>query len=95
MKNITPENKLTLQFLLAIVVAIVGLALLIIGIFTPPQGVIDSSVLVAWGEISTFVASILGMDYHYKAKVYIDKKNGITSFNNTDKKEKENEQQEL
>lgn len=87
MKNITPESKLTLQFLLAIVVALVGLSLLIIGIFTPPTGVIDSSVLVAWGEISTFVASLIGMDYHYKSKVYVDKKNGVSSYDNRETEE--------
>ncbi len=87
MKNITPENKLTLQFLLAIVVALVGLSLLIIGIFTPPAGIIDSSVLVAWGEISTFVASLIGMDYHYKSKIYIDKKNGVSSYDNRETEE--------
>lgn len=82
MKNITPENKLTLQFLLAIVVTIVGLSLLVIGIFTPPTGVIDSSVLVGWGEISTFVASLIGIDYHYRAKIYIDQKNGKNIYEN-------------
>ena len=28
--------------------------------------VIDSSVLIAFGEILTFVGSLVGIDYHYK-----------------------------
>lgn len=48
---------------------IVGSALLIAGFFAPPTGIIDSSVLVAFGETSTFVAAVLGIDYNYKYKI--------------------------
>lgn len=38
------------------------------GFCVPPTGVIDNSVLVAFGEILTFVGSLFGIDYHYKYK---------------------------
>ena len=43
-----------------------GCALLTAGICIPPAGVIDSSVLVAFGEILTFAGSLIGIDYHYR-----------------------------
>jgi hypothetical protein len=47
---------------------IIGCALLIAGFIVPPLGVIDSSVLIAFGEILTFVGALFGIDYHYKSK---------------------------
>ena len=34
-----------------------------------PQGLIDNSVLVAFGEISTFAGALFGVDYTYKFKI--------------------------
>ena len=48
---------------------IVGAGLLIAGFIVPPIGIIDHSVLIAAGEVLTFVGSILGIDYNYKYKV--------------------------
>lgn len=48
-----------------IVVSAVGLILLIVGFIVPPQGVIDRSVLIAFGEIALFVAALMWIDYHY------------------------------
>lgn len=56
------------QLCWAIVVSLAGLALIGAGFYVPPIGVIDSSVLVAFGEILTFSGSIIGIDYHYKSK---------------------------
>ena len=39
----------------------------------PPLGVIDGSVLVAFGETSTFVAAVLGIDYNYRYQIYKNK----------------------
>lgn len=36
----------------------------------PPLGIIDSSVLIAFGETSTFIGAILGIDYNYKYQIY-------------------------
>lgn len=40
--------------------------LLMIGIITPPIGVIDSSILIAWGETLTFIGSVMGIHYKYR-----------------------------
>lgn len=47
---------------------IFGCALLTAAFAFPPIGVIDSSVLVAFGEILTFVGSLTGIDYRYRYK---------------------------
>jgi len=44
--------------------------LLYMGIFMPPTGVIDSSVLVAFGETCTFGGALIGVDYHYRSKQF-------------------------
>lgn len=62
------QRKLTIQLLSAVLMIIIGCALLIAGFIVPPLGVIDSSVLIAFGEILTFVGALFGIDYHYKSK---------------------------
>ncbi len=57
-----------IQLICAVALITLGTALLIAGFFVPPTGVIDSSVLIAFGEILTFVGSLFGIDYHYKYK---------------------------
>ena len=47
---------------------IFGCALLSAAFARPPVGIIDSSVLVAFGEILTFVGSLVGIDYRYRYK---------------------------
>lgn len=69
------NKKLNLQLIIAAILVVIGCGLLIAGFMVPPLGVIDSSVLVAFGETSTFVAAILGIDYKYKYKAY---KNSLT-----------------
>lgn len=66
----TEEKKLNLRLLVVVLLTIVGSGLLIAGFIVPPLGMIDSSVLVAFGETSTFVAAVLGVDYNYKYKEY-------------------------
>ncbi len=61
------QRKNRLQLISAVTLIIVGSALLITGFIVPPLGVIDSSVLIAFGEILTFVGALFGIDYHYKA----------------------------
>lgn len=64
------KTKLNLRLIVAVLLTVVGSGLLIAGFIVPPLGVIDSSVLVAFGETSTFVAAILGIDYNYKYQIY-------------------------
>lgn len=58
--------KPEVQLIIAVVMCIFGCGLLIAGFIVPPMGVIDSSVLIAFGEILTFVGSLVGIDYHYR-----------------------------
>lgn len=62
-------SKLNIRLFIAVLLTIVGIGLLIAGFIVPPLGVIDSSVLVAFGESSTFVGAILGIDYSYRFKM--------------------------
>lgn len=55
-----------LQLILATALCIFGCALLVAGVALPPAGVIDSSLLVAYGETLTFAGSLIGIDYHYR-----------------------------
>lgn len=62
MKNIDSKA----QLFCAVVLIILDASLLIAGFIVPPTGIIDNSVLIAFGEILTFVGSLFGIDYHYK-----------------------------
>lgn len=62
------STKLTLQFIFAWLLMVIGVVLLFFGFFVEPTGEIHPSVLTAFGEISTLVGAILGIDYRYKFK---------------------------
>lgn len=64
-------KKMTVQLIIASVIILVGLFLLICGFWTVPVGEISSSVLIAWGEVSTFAGALIGIDYTYKYKVFM------------------------
>jgi hypothetical protein len=72
--------KLTVQLILSVVLIIAGLTLLFLGFYAPPQGEIHHSVLIAFGEICTFVGALFGVDYTYRFK--IKKSNEKSSDNN-------------
>lgn len=61
--------KLTLQLIAATMVITVGCCLLIAGFIVAPLGIIDASVLTAFGETSTFGGALIGIDYTYKYKI--------------------------
>lgn len=63
------KDKLRFQFLVSALLIIVGCGLLIAGFCVPPVGIIDNSVLIAFGEILTFVGAVFGIDYSYKIKI--------------------------
>lgn len=69
------KTRLNLQLISAVGMVIIGCALLIFGFVVPPLGVIDNSVLVAFGETCTFAGALFGVDYNYKYKIYISSKN--------------------
>ena len=61
--------KLNLQLLAAILLVLVGCGLLIAGFVVAPLGVIDGSVLTAFGESCTFAGALFGIDYTYRYKI--------------------------
>lgn len=63
------NTKLNLQLITAVVLVTVGCGLLIAGFIVSPLGMIDSSVLTAFGETCTFGGALFGIDYTYRYKV--------------------------
>ena len=54
------------QPILATILVIFGVLLILTAFFVPPLGVIDPTVLTAFGEILTFSGSLIGIDYKYR-----------------------------
>lgn len=63
------KDKLRFQLIVSALLIVVGCGLLIAGFCVPPVGIIDNSILIAFGEILTFVGAIFGIDYSYKLKI--------------------------
>ena len=57
-----------IKIYLSVCMCVFGCILLIAGFVVIPTGIIDNSVLVAFGEIMTFSGAILGINYLYSAK---------------------------
>ena len=57
-----------IQLITAAVLSVGGLIMLFCGIFIDPQGQIHETLLVAFGETSTFAGALFGIDYVYKKK---------------------------
>ena len=67
MDSVTPRDKV--QFSIAIGLMVFGCVVLLIGLLTPPEGQIHQSVLIAFGEIATLAAGVLGIDAIYTNKL--------------------------
>lgn len=67
-------SKMTLQLITAFILTISGIVMLFMGLWIAPVGEIHNSVLVAFGELSTFAGALFGVDYTYK---YHIKKNYV------------------
>lgn len=67
--------KLNLQLITAMLLIVVGCGLLIAGFIVDPLGVIDGSVLTAFGESCTFAGALFGIDYTYRYKIKTAYKN--------------------
>lgn len=61
--TLTQRDKI--QFAISSFLMFVGLLLLFIGLIMDPAGVIHNSVLIAFGEIATLAAAVLGIDAIY------------------------------
>lgn len=70
------ERKERVELWMAVFLCGFGCVLLVAGFIVDPTGVIDNSVLIAFGEISTLIGAILGVDYH-KEKVINGVKNEL------------------
>ena len=56
------------QVILAGLTVIGGIVMVMCSLYIDPEGVIDPTVLVAFGEALTFAGAVIGVDYHYKHK---------------------------
>lgn len=70
MKTISNKH----QAFMALFLFLVGVGLLIAGFIVPPLGVIDPSVLIAFGEALTWIGAIIGIDFKYRDKIGSDLK---------------------
>lgn len=62
MKDFSKVKKIA-ELIASLVLMAFGILLLSVGLWCPPLGRIDNSVLIAFGEIGTFSAALLGIDY--------------------------------
>ena len=69
-KEINIKRKLNVQLVLGAILAFTGIVLLFLGFYAVPIGEIANSVLVAYGEVSTFAGALIGVDYSYKFKMF-------------------------
>jgi hypothetical protein len=61
--------RINVQLTIAILLTMSGIVLLFCGFWTDPEGEIDSSVLVAFGETGTFAGALFGVDYTYRKRI--------------------------
>ena len=73
------KAKISWQLLSALLLIVVGCGLLIAGFIVAPLGIIDPSVLTAFGETSTFAGALFGIDYTYNYKIKANKKSSDNS----------------
>ena len=61
-------KRVNIQLVMAVLLCAAGLTLVFSAFWVAPAGEIHNSVLVAFGEISTFAGALFGVDYSYKIK---------------------------
>ena len=66
------------KFWLGAILALLGVAMLFVGMFIDPQGEVSGSVLGAVGEIFLLAGSLLGLDSYlnFKIKKFLKKDDG-------------------
>lgn len=60
------RKRLNIQLGVAVFLTLAGIVLVFCGFWVVPTGEIHNSVLVAYGEISTFAGALFGVDYTYR-----------------------------
>ena len=63
-------KKLTVQLAVAVFLTVSGMVLIFSGFWVSPRGEIHNSVLVAFGEVSTFAGALIGVDYRYQVRIF-------------------------
>ena len=63
-------KKLTVQLAVAVFLTVSGMVLIFSGFWVSPRGEIHNSVLVAFGEVSTFAGALFGVDYRYQVRIF-------------------------
>lgn len=61
-------KRMNVQLVMAVLLCAAGLILIFSVFWVAPTGEIHNSVLVAFGEISTFAGALFGVDYSYKIR---------------------------
>ena len=90
--NEREKIKLNIQLALGILLVVAGLVLLFCGFWAVPIGEITNSVLVAYGEVSTFAGALIGVDYSYKYKVFKIEEEEKTRRHKKEQEPKEDEE---
>lgn len=62
-------KRVTVQLVMVILLVVSGIVLIFSGFWVAPEGEIHNSVLVAFGEVSTFAGALFGVDYSYRLKI--------------------------
>lgn len=66
--GIHPYRRIHIQLWVAVLLTVSGIILLFLGFYCAPEGEIHHSVLIGFGEVSTFAGALFGVDYSYKFK---------------------------
>ena len=90
--NEREKIKLNIQLALGVLLVIAGIVLLFLGFYAVPIGEITNSVLVAYGEVSTFAGALIGVDYSYKYKVFKIEEEEKTRRHKKEQEPKEDEE---
>lgn len=67
--SLWPKGPQELRLSLAILLVVCGMVLLYMGFWVTPRGEIHSSVLIAYGEVMTFVGALIGIDYAARERI--------------------------
>ena len=65
------RKRITIQLWMATLLTIAGIVLIWTAFLIVPRGEIHNSVLLAFGEMSTFAGALFGIDYKHRLDRYI------------------------
>ena len=68
------HRRLTIQLWVAVILTLSGIGLLWAAFLVVPLGEIHNSVLLAFGEMSTFAGALFGIDYKHRINKDLSKK---------------------